>query len=213
MSEAKIKSRPERVLEDPGARAVATLYAESYLNAAQANGVSSPETELDTFVDEVLGKFAEFAELLLSDSVGRDDKLALINRVVAPRSTEFFANFLRVLARHGRFDMLPVIRVVVQRLQEQAEGKQRVRIRAARSLSENSREQIRSTLRKSFGFEAILEESLDPALLGGMVLQVADTVFDSSLRSRLKTLQSRLVEKAFNEIQSGRDRFSHPEGD
>ncbi|MFO0252168.1 MAG: hypothetical protein ACK56X_23255 [Planctomyces sp.] len=46
-----------------------------------------------------------------------------------------------------------------------------------------------------------------------MVLQVGDTVFDSSLRSRLKSLRARLVEKAFNEIQSGRDRFSHPEGD
>lgn len=213
MSDTKIKSRPESVLEDPGARAVATLYAESYLNAARANGVSTPESELDSFVDDVLGKFAEFSEMLLSDSVGRDDKLALINRVVAPRCSEFFANFLRVLARHGRFEMLPVIRVVVQRLQEQAEGKQRVRIRAARPLSENSREQIRNALRKSFGFEAIFEESLDPALLGGMVLQVADTVYDSSLRSRLKTLQGRLVEKAFNEIQSGRDRFSHPEGD
>ena len=45
------------------------------------------------------------------------------------------------------------------------------------------------------------------------ILQVGDTVYDSSLRSRLKQLKGRLVEKAFNEIQSGRDRFSHPEGD
>ena len=175
--------------------------------------IKKAQAEIDSFVDDVLGKFADFSEILLSDSIGRDHKLALIDRVVAPRCSEFFANFLRVLTRHGRLEMLPVIRVVVNRLQEQAAGKQRVRIRAARSLSEDSREQIRSTLRKSFGFEAILEESLDPTLLGGMVLQVGDTVFDSSLRSRLKSLQGRLVEKAFNEIQSGRDRFSHPEGD
>ena len=213
MSDTKLKSRPESVLEDPGARAVATLYAESYLSAAAANGQSAPEQELDSFVDDVLGRFTEFAAILMSDAVGRDEKLDLINRVVSVRSSEFFANFLRVLARHGRLDMLPVIREVVKRLQEQAAGKQSVRVRVARSLSQTAREQVRTSLRQAFGFDPILEESVDPALLGGMVLQVGDTVFDSSLRSRLKTLQGRLVEKAFNEIQSGRDSFSHPEGD
>ena len=69
------------------------------------------------------------------------------------------------------------------------------------------------SLRTQFGFDAILEESVDAELLGGIVLQVGDTVYDSSLRSRLKMLQGRLVERAFNEIQIGRDRFSHPDGD
>lgn len=99
------------------------------------------------------------------------------------------------------------------RLTEIESGKQRVRVRSARPLSQTSREEIRSSLKGRFGFDPILEESVDADLLGGMVLQVGDTVFDSSLRSRLKSLRARLVEKAFNEIQSGRDRFSHPEGD
>ncbi|MCA9036130.1 MAG: F0F1 ATP synthase subunit delta, partial [Planctomycetaceae bacterium] len=47
---------------------------------------------------------------------------------------------------------------------------------------------------------------------GGLIIQVGDTVYDSSLRSRLQQLRGRLVEKALNEIQSGRDRFSHTEG-
>jgi F-type H+-transporting ATPase subunit delta len=149
----------------------------------------------------------------MSDSVGRDEKLGILDRVIAPRATEFFVNFLRVLVRHGRFSMLPVIREVVVRLTEIESGKQRVRVRSARPLSQTSREEIRSSLKGRFGFDPILEESVDADLLGGMVLQVGDTVFDSSLRSRLKSLRARLVEKAFNEIQSGRDRFSHPEGD
>ena len=70
-----------------------------------------------------------------------------------------------------------------------------------------------SHLKSTFGFEPVLQETVDASLLGGVILQVGDTVYDSSLRSRLKQLKGRLVEKAFNEIQSGRDRFSHPEGD
>ena len=213
MSDLSQKRRTDSVLEDPGALAVATMYARSYMTAAPQNGVTSPEEELDSLVDDVLMKYPEFEQILFSDSVGRDDKLAIIDRVVAPKSSEFFANFLRVLIRHGRIGMLPMIQTVLGRLQEAAAGKQRVRVRVARSLTEGSRNQICEQLRSKLGLEPLLQEIVDPTLVGGMILQVGDTVYDSSLRSRLKQLKGRLVEKAFNEIQSGRDRFSHPEGD
>lgn len=213
MAGSRFTTRPESVLEDPGARAVATLYAESFLSAAAANQVPGAPEELSSFLTEVLGRFPDFRDVLLSDFAGRDQKLQLINRVIAPRCSEFFANFLRVLVRHGRMELLPVINEVIVRLQEVASGRQRVKVRSARSLTGKARDNIKTALQGRFGFEPILEESIDPQLLGGVVLQIGDTVFDSSLRSRLKSLQGRLVEKTFNEIQSRRDRFSHPEGD
>ncbi len=213
MSDSRSNSRPDSVLEDPGTLAVATMYAQSYMSAATQAGISAPEEELNSLVEDVLNKFPEFNELLMSDLVGRDDKLAILNRVVAPKSSEFFANFLRVLVHHGRIDMLPLIQNVLTKLQEVAAGKQRIRVKSARALSDSSRLQIVSHLKNTFGFEPLLQETVDASLLGGVILQVGDTVYDSSLRSRLKQLKGRLVEKAFNEIQSGRDRFSHPEGD
>jgi F-type H+-transporting ATPase subunit delta len=213
MTGSRFATRPESVLEDPGARAVATLYAQSFLSAASASQTAGAVEELESFVRDVLAGFPEFADILLSDSVGRDDKLQIIDRAIASRCSEFFANFLRVLVRHGRAELLPVIHEVVVRLQELAAGKQRVRVRVARPLTGTARNEISASLKARFGFNPILEESVDPRLIGGVVLQIGDTVFDSSLRSRLKTLQGRLVEKAFNEIQSRRDRFSHPEGD
>jgi len=213
MSDASFKSSPASVLEDPGTLAVATMYAQSYLTAAAENGVIAPEEELNSLVDDVLAKNPEFGELLSSDLIGRDDKLSIVDRVIAPKCSEFFANFLRVLIRHGRISMLPQIQAVLEKLQEEAAGKQRVRVKSARALSAWSRSQILAHLKSTFDFEPVLLETVDASLLGGVILQVGDTVYDSSLRSRLKQLKGRLVEKAFNEIQSGRDRFSHPEGD
>ena len=213
MSDTRLKSRPDRVLEDPGALAVATLYAKSYLTAAAANSVSAPEEELNSLLDDVIEGRPEFGDLLMSNVISRDDRLGMIDRVVAPASSPYFANFLRVLARHGRLDLLPQIRIVVERMQEEAAGKRRVQVRSARGLSDKSRGQIRDGLKSRLGFDAVLVETVDPKLVGGLVIQVGDTVYDSSLRSRLQQLQGRLVEKALNEIQSRRDRFSHPEGD
>ena len=213
MSDTNTKQRSDSALEDPGTLAVATMYARSYMSSAVQNGVTAPEEELNSLVDDILGRYPEFENLLMSDSVGRDDKLGIVDRVIAPKSSEFFANFLRVLIRHGRITMLPMIQSVLGRLQEEAAGKRRVRVRSARPLSDQARAQICNDLRSKLGFEALLQETVDASLIGGMILQVGDTVYDSSLRSRLKQLKGRLVEKAFNEIQSGRDRFSHPEGD
>ena len=210
MSDSGLKHRTDSVLEDPGTLAVATLYARSYMVAAAQNGVSEPQEELNSLVDDVLEKYPQFRDLLFSDSVGRDEKLAIVDRVFAARSSEFFANFLRVLVRHGRITMLPLVQSVLGKLQEEAAGKRRIRVRSARPLSEGSRSQIREQVQSKLGFEPLLQETVDPALIGGMILQVGDTVYDSSLRSRLKQLRGRLVEKAINEIQSGRDRFSHP---
>ena len=213
MSDTRLKHRPDSVLEDPGTLAVATMYARSYMAAAAQNGVVAPEEELNSLVDGVLEKYPEFEDLLFSDSVGREDKLAIVDRVFGPQASEFFLNFLKVLIGHGRIAMLPLIQNVLGKLQDEAAGKRRIRIRTARPLSESSKAQIRKQVSEKLGFEAILQETVDASLIGGMVLQVGDTIYDSSLRTRLKELKGRLVEKVLNEIQSGRDRFSNSEGD
>ena len=93
MSDSGLKHRTDRVLEDPGTLAVATLYARSYMVAAAQNGVSEPQEEINSLVDDVLEKYPQFRDLLFSDSVGRDEKLAIVDRVFAARSSEFFDNF------------------------------------------------------------------------------------------------------------------------
>jgi F-type H+-transporting ATPase subunit delta len=212
MSE-QLKTRPDHVLEDPGAQAVASLYARSYLSAAKENGVSDADEELASFVGDLLAKNADFRSILVSDAVSRDDKLGLVERSLAPHCSEFFANFLKVLVRHGRIGLVEQIREVVTEVQEEMAGKRRVQIRSAKSLSDGSRSQITEQLESKLGFDPILLESVDESLIGGLVIQVGDTVYDSSLRTRIKTLAGRLTERTLNEIQSGRDRFSHPEGD
>jgi F-type H+-transporting ATPase subunit delta len=209
MSE-QIKTRPDHVLEDPGAMAVASLYARSYLNAS-ANKAGDAEQELASFVDDVLVGNSDFYTLLISDSIGKKDKLELVDRAIAPRCSEFFANFLKVLIRHGRIELIDEIRELVVRVREELAGQQRVGVRSAQPLTGKSRQRVVSQLKDKLGFDPILQESVDEGLIGGLIIQVGDTVYDSSLRTRLKTLAGRLTERTLNEIQSGRDRFSHPD--
>ncbi len=51
---------------------------------------------------------------------------------------------------------------------------------------------------------------VDPSLIGGLVIQVGDEVYDASVRNRLEQLRGRLIERKTHEIQSRRDQLTHP---
>lgn len=210
MPDPQVKARPDHVLEEPSAKAVARMYAQAFLNATG----SAPEAleEFTSFIDDVLGRFPEYARLLTGEIVGREQKLQLIERVIAGRASPLFANFLRVLARHERLNLLPLILSESWLEFERRSGRQRVRVRSAVPLSDDQLQRIKGRLAAALPYEPILIPEVDESLLGGIVIQVGDTVHDGSVRTRLRNLGHRLKEKYVHEIQSGRDRFSHPEG-
>jgi F-type H+-transporting ATPase subunit delta len=208
---AKLQTHVTSVLEDPSSQAVARVYADALVNAA-GSASESVLDELTAFVDGVLARHPDFDRLLTSPMIGRDDKLKVLDRVVGGRGSELFANFLRVLARHDRLDLLSLILNQSRALLEARSGRKHVLVTSARSLSERERRGIEQRLQSEFAFQPALEVQVDPALLGGLVIRVGDTVYDSSLRTRLKQLRGRLRQRSLHEIQSGRDRFSSAEG-
>jgi F-type H+-transporting ATPase subunit delta len=210
MAEAAQTTRPDHVLDDPSAKAVARMYSQAYLDAVGAT--PGGLEEFTSFVDDVLRKFPDFDRLLTGEVTGREDKLALIERVVAPRATPLFTSFLRVLARHDRLNLLPLILGEAWLESERRNGKRRVTVRSASPLSEAQLARVKSKIAESIAEEPILLSVVDESLIGGLVIQVGDTVHDGSVRTRIKNLGNRLKEKYVHEIQSGRNRFSHSEG-
>lgn len=197
--------------QDPRGESIATVYVNAYLDAAGQDGGGATE-ELVSFVDDVLQSQSEFSQLLCGTSIGLDEKNQLIDRIVAGRATPLFTNFLKVLARHDRLVLLPTIRHLAEAEFERRSGRRRVSVTSAAELSGQTLDSIRSTLRTSLAVEPILETRVDTTLVGGLVIRVGDTVYDGSLKTQIKQLRARMRERCLNEIQRGRDRFSHPEG-
>ena len=219
----QIKTRIESVMEDPHTGAVARIYADAFLNAIPASQAEmggadkgQPDEALEefrSFVEDVLNKQPDFSRLLLAGTVSRDVKLALIDRVVAGRASDLFTNFLRVLARHDRLNLLPLILAQAGMEHEKRSGRKRVQVVSAQPLSDGALEKIRERLAALLPFQPVLEPAVDPDILGGLRIRVGDTVYDGSLRARLKQLRLRVRERSLHEIQSGRNRFSSSERD
>lgn len=205
-------ARVPHVFEEPGAQSIAAVYATAMLDAQGEQDGGQRIAELGEFITDILDANPGFETVLSSPRVPHAEKLSLLEKTIFPHASQFFVNFLKVLAARGRLDLIRAIHLVATTDLEKRLGQRKVQVRTALELSETQLDQIRQALREKLSAEPVLHVETDPNLIGGLVIQVGDTVYDSSLRNRLGQLQSRLRQRYVHEIQSGRDRFSHSEG-
>jgi F-type H+-transporting ATPase subunit delta len=188
---------------------VAKVYAESLYGAAsKAYQAQQVLEELQGLIGEVFKADPKVETFLTSAVVGRDRKADLIKSVFSTRSSQTFSSFLSVLNDHDRLDLLRPILVAYRELFDQRSGRIHVQVRSAQPLPDDQRERLVLELKKAFQRDPILESRVDPDLLGGLIVQVGDWLYDASVRSNLETLRSQIIERSSHEIQSGRDRFS-----
>jgi F-type H+-transporting ATPase subunit delta len=201
-------SKSERF--DTGQQQVGGLYARSLLGASEAAGQTEAVlAELDSFVEDVLDKLPSFEAVLSTALVSTEEKTALLDKSLRGKASPLFLNFLKVTASHGRLDSMRAIRRAAHEEYNRMRGRISVTVRTATPLDAASEQQITQRLREMLQGEPTLVREVDPALIGGLVVRVGDTVFDGSVARRLEQLRLQMIDRSVHEIQSGRDRFSH----
>ena len=194
---------------DVGAQRVARTYAQALLAAAEKQGQARELLEeLDSLVHDVFPAAPQFEAFLSSLAIGRNRKPAVIRSALQGRGSPLLLNFLLVLNDHERLGLLRPILAAYRALYEERTRHIRVRVKSAVPLPDDQRQRLAEELRARYQKEPILETSVDPDLLGGMVVQVGDFLYDGSVRSRVGDIVHQLIERSTHEIQNRRDRFS-----
>lgn len=198
---------------DVGAQRIALVYAEALFAAAEAKGQTDDAlAELRSFVVEVLETHPEVETILSSPAIGRDRRKHLITTALQGRASELLLNFLLILNKHDRLDLLRAILAEAEVLEDKRRNRVRVAVRTAVPLPEDQQEKLRAGLREVLQSEPVLEIRVDPELIGGLIIQAGDYRYDGSVSTRLQDLRNQLIERSSHEIQAGRDRFSYNEG-
>jgi len=207
---AEMPNPPTREL---GAEHVASVYAEALLGAAEKAGpIAALLDEFDALVAEVLERFPKFEELLASGVISHEEKVGILDRVLAGRISALLLNFLKVLSRRGRLDCLRAIHRQVHELARKRAGQVSVYVTSAVPLDAGVAERLRTTLRPLVDGEPILHTAVDPNLLGGIVVRVGDRIYDASVARQLENLRQQMIHRSAHEIQSRRNRFRYPAG-
>jgi F-type H+-transporting ATPase subunit delta len=199
--------------ENVGSQNVAAVYAKAYLGATEAAGSTDAAlAELESLVSDVLDKLPRLDAILSSGLVSADQKIELIDKAVGTKATPLLRNFLNVLARHGRLDILRSVRSEAKKIVDKLRGRFRVHVTTAAGLDGQLQQQLSETLRGMLGGQPVLVVNTRPELIGGIVLRVGDTVYDGSVATRLARIRDQMIDRSVHEIQSGRDRFGSAEG-
>jgi F-type H+-transporting ATPase subunit delta len=203
-------NRP-RVRADASARRVARVYAEALLDEAMAQGAADEvRAELEQLLQRVAGADPLLASFFLGGVVGRASRASAIKAAFEGRASPILVNFLLVLNDHDRIELLRPVAEAYAELLEERTGKVPVTVRSAVPLTDEQRQRLVQQIRETSGREPVLDEAVDPALLGGLIVQVGDYRYDASVRTKLDALRNQLIERSSYAIQTGRDRFSSP---
>ena len=168
------------------------MYARALFEAAQeadrVDAVSSDLGALATAGDEV----PELRAFLRNPQIEPEGKAALLEQLAAG-ADELVRNFVRLVAEKGRAGELPEIAKELDALVARAQNRLAVELTTSYELSEGEAQSIVQTIEKASGRTVEATRTVDPGLIGGIVLQIGSHRADGSVRGRLERLRHELA--------------------
>ncbi|MBX3690431.1 F0F1 ATP synthase subunit delta [Dokdonella sp.] len=136
---------------------------------------------------------ARVAALFGDPRVAQADLAALVTPADEPADSPFTV-FVRLLADNRRLPVLPEIAALFEQLKNEAERTLKVNVRTATPLGSEEAARLKEALKRRFGRDIQIEQSIDPEMLGGAVIDAGDVVIDGSVRGRLARLGQALAQ-------------------
>ena len=146
-------------------------------------------SEIERFAS-LMAENALLRETMEAAHITRRDQHAVLESVLATLGfLPATRNFLNLLVDKGRMGIFSQILSEFRRMIEQIEGVERVEVTVPLALSESQRTMLTEVLEGRTGRKVILEETVDPGVLGGMVVKVGSTVYDGSARTQIERIR------------------------
>jgi len=168
------------------------MYARALFEAAREAGrvddVAGDLAALASAVDEV----PELRAFLRNPQIEPTGKAAVLEQLAAGAG-ELVRNFVRLAAEKGRAGDIPEISAELEALVARAQNRLAVELTTAHELSDDEATSIVQAIEKASGRTVEATRTVDPSLIGGIVLQVGSHRADGSVRGRLERLRHELA--------------------
>jgi F-type H+-transporting ATPase subunit delta len=171
---------------------IASVYARSLFEVAQ------DQDKLDKIHDE-LGEFAdalnesrELQVFLFSPYFSTNEKSDGLDKAVSG-ADETFVNFLKLLIEKHRMPVVFRVRAEFEKLWEEENRLLPVTITSAVELPKSTVKQIGDRISEQTDRKVDLSATVDPDILGGIVVRVGNSVLDASIRNRLENFRKQVA--------------------
>ena len=168
------------------------MYARALFEAAReadrVDAVAGDVAALAAAIEEV----PELRAFLRNPQIEPTGKAAVLEQL-ATDADELVRNFVRLVAEKGRAGEIPEISADLDALVAQAQNRLAVELTTSYELSDEEARSIVKTIETASGRTVEATRSVDPSLIGGIVLQIGSHRADGSVRGRLERLRHELA--------------------
>lgn len=169
---------------------IAKRYAKALVQLGSENGlIDRFRNELST-VNSLFAAKGDVASAFANPAFTVEQKRELMKELIARCGcSELVANFLMLLVDKNRVAFLGQIVSTYESLADEQSDIIRPLIRTAFPLDDAQVAGIQGALEKKSGKKVVPEVALDKELMGGVIIQIGDTAYDSSVKTQLKRIQ------------------------
>jgi F-type H+-transporting ATPase subunit delta len=166
-----------------------TDYAQAMLAVAKAEGgLGEVEDELFRFA-RVLESSDELRNALTDPHIPASRRQQIVEDLLGDKASSVTTSLISLVVGTGRGRELPAIIDSLVAMSAREANKEVAEIRSAIPLTDDQKQRLAAALSNRLGLEVEVKVIVDPAVLGGVISQVGDTVIDGSVRTRLTQLR------------------------
>jgi ATP synthase F1 delta subunit len=171
---------------------IAAVYARSLFEVAkEQDKLDKVRDELGEFADALNGS-RELQVFLFSPYFSTKEKTEGLDKAISG-ADETVLNFLRLLIEKHRMPVLFRVRAEFDRLWEEENRLLPVTVTSAVELPKQTIKQIGDRIAEQTDRKVDLQSKVDPDILGGIVVQVGNSVLDASIRNRLENFRKQVA--------------------
>lgn len=174
---------------------VANRYAVALFELARENDtLGDVERDLG-MLDDMLKSSDDLTRLVRSPVFQREDQIRALDAVFAKAGiTGTVANFAKLTARNRRLFALPDMIRAFRALLAAHRGEATADVISAEPLAEAHLAALKEALKEATGKDVQVNRSVDPSLLGGLVVKLGSRMIDTSLKTKLNSLRIAMKE-------------------
>lgn len=174
---------------------VAERYASSLFDLAlEAGSADSVGAELDR-VQAMIDESSDLKRLIASPVFSAEEQTRAIAAVAGKAGIAgLVGNFLQVVASNRRLFAIPGMIKAYRAIAARHRGEINAEVTSAHALSAAQETELKAALKGVTGKDVAVSVTVDPSILGGLIVKVGSRQIDTSLRTKLSTLKLALKE-------------------
>ena len=165
------------------------LYSSSLYDAAASDNAAAEVYESIVLMDKLFSENEEYIKIINSHSIPLLEREALIDEAFSGNVHIYALNFIKLLAKRRSADIFASCVKHYEKLYFKAQNIERAKIVTAFELGDDKKKEIAEKIASSTGKEIIPEFSVDPSIMGGIVIETEGSSIDASVKTKLDSIK------------------------